>query len=114
MTRPTELRSAQHFHALCPRALVLVLVLVLRLRASDAQGDVVPGTGTVDDPWLYSTPEGSFDDGSGALGTYANNMDGWWLLNPCAESTSAGRPCTVLVWFELFETEENYDQLSFF
>ena len=92
----------------------LLLLLLLLLPEALGQDTAASGTGSEGDPWLFDAPQGSFDDGSGPLGTYANNMDGWWLISPCEASTATGSPCTVLIWFELFDTEENYDKVIAF
>ena len=66
-------------------------------------------TSTVFDRW-----QGKFHDGSGAFGTYINNQNSYYLIDPCKEATAAGSPCRVLLWFEVFDTEPIYDTMTIF
>lgn len=52
---------------------------------------------------LLTTPNGSFNDGSGS-GNYGNNQECYWFIAP---------PCasTVTLSFTAFDTEQNYDGL---
>jgi hypothetical protein len=43
-----------------------------------------------DDPVLFTDWKGAFHDGSGPLGTYSNNQESWYLINPCEEEAIAG------------------------
>eukprot|EP01051_Picozoa_sp_SAG22_P019311 SAG22_NODE_3526_length_1661_cov_1.147887_1_plen_376_part_01 len=69
-------------------------------------------TGTQSAPVTFSDWQGKFHDGSGAFGTYINNQDSWYLIDPCGDEVSNGNPCHVLLWFEVFDTEEIYDTLK--
>ena len=71
-------------------------------------------TGTQAAPATFSEWKGTFHDGSGPFGTYANNQDSWYLIDPCARETAEGRPCRVLMWFGLFDSEGIYDTLTVF
>lgn len=71
-------------------------------------------TGTQEAPATFSEWKGTFHDGSGPFGTYANNQDSWYLIDPCARETAEGRPCRVLMWFGLFDSEGIYDTLTVF
>eukprot|EP01052_Picozoa_sp_SAG31_P066425 SAG31_NODE_25226_length_465_cov_1.800546_1_plen_145_part_10 len=68
--------------------------------------------GTESDPATFSDWQGKFHDGSGAFGTYINNQDSWYLIDPCGRENAADNPCHVLLWFEVFDTEEIYDSLK--
>ena len=68
--------------------------------------------GGADTPVTFSEWQGKFHDGSGAFGTYINNQDSWYLIDPCGDATTRGEPCHVLLWFEVFDTEEIYDTLK--
>jgi len=96
------------------RGLLSAALLLLGLVASAS------ACGSLAKPTVLTGWKGSFHDGSGEMGTYGNNMDCWWLLRPsnptfpCTGSTKAGSNCRILLWFELFETEESYDKLYIF
>ena len=71
-------------------------------------------SGSQEDPATFSEWKGAFHDGSGPYGTYSNNQDSWYLIDPCAKEAAAGSPCRVLLWFELFDSEGIYDTLTIF
>ena len=69
--------------------------------AQDQLDQMIPSwqSGSQEDPATFSEWKGAFHDGSGPYGTYSNNQDSWYLIEPCAKEAAAGSPCRVLLWF---------------
>ena len=84
-------------------SLALVVVLCDAVARARAQGGA-----SSEEPQVVTGWSGMFDDGSGDQATYSNNMNAWWLIDPCGKETR----CKVLMWFSNFKTEESYDLLS--
>jgi hypothetical protein len=97
------------------RAAALVWFVTLA-NAQSQLDQMVPAwqSGSQEAPATFSEWKGAFHDGSGPYGTYSNNQDSWYLINPCAKETAEGRPCRVLLWFDLFDSEGIYDTLTVF
>jgi hypothetical protein len=81
--------------------LLLPPLLLLLLAGAPFVAAPTPG-GSLAAPVHFTTTSGTFEVGSGGLGTafYSMGEDYWWKISPCPGDP---KPCQVLLWFTGFE-----------